>query len=40
MKAIPSSSKKGVKKKLWQIFLWRPNMICYECANPGDYNAN
>lgn len=24
----------------WQIFLWKPNVIWFEHAHPGDYNAN
>lgn len=30
---------KKILKIQWQIFFWRPNMICFEHANPGDYNA-
>lgn len=30
---------KKILKIQWQIFFWRPNTICFEHANPGDYNA-
>lgn len=42
MKIIFSFFSSTIKplKIQWQIFFWKPNMMCFKHANPEDYNAN